>query len=235
MIKLNAFKFLFLALLFSIGTIRGYSQKNYFYTSVKVPLGDYVLYLITDDVNDNENAKHDGALFDFGYGIQVKEWFAVETGAEAFFFNPLTKRYYHPSNRVYDELDVTNKAFSLQIRPTVTMELGDDISFRASYAANYRQMSSSGTYYSNQAQNNGQGIKNTSSARSTSKFSLNFQPSVGLDFKLNDDWALGFDFTYIRVKWNKSLDGLTFKNQPDLMIPDHRTSNLFLSGRIIFK
>lgn len=224
-----------LSILLLIGTVKCYSQKNYFYTSVKVPFGDYVAYLITRQVDDNEYNKTDGALFDFGYGVHLKEWFVVETGVEAFFFNPLNKRYYSSSRAIYNELNASNKAFAIQVKPVLCLALSDDVSLRAAYGLNYRQLYSSGNYYINQAGTHGQVLKTMSSASSKSRFSLNLQPVVGLDFKLNDDWGIGFDLTYVRVNWNKTLDDLKFKNQPDLIIPDHQTSNLFFSGRILFR
>ncbi|MBC7417697.1 MAG: hypothetical protein H7325_06050, partial [Pedobacter sp.] len=73
-----------------------------------------------------------------------------------------------------------------------------------------------------------------SSASSKSKFNLALQPLFGMDFTLTDNFGLGFDVAYVCVNWNKSLENMHFDSVQNIVIPDHKTSNVFLAGRIIF-
>lgn len=235
MIKSEFHKFLYLFLLFSIGTTKCYPQKNYFYTSIKVPLGDLILYALSGEAEDNEYSKSDGALFDFGYGVQINDMLVIETGAEAYFFNSLTKRYNQRGNSMFDELDVINRAFAAQVRPVLRLDLNNNLFLRVSTAINYRQLYSSGKFYHNSGNSTLEDVGNMASATSKSNFYLSLQPLIGLDVRLDDSWILGLDLTYIKVDWNNSLDRLKFKPQPNLVIPNHKTSNIFISGRIMFR
>lgn len=226
--------FLCLVLLLSMATTSCFPQ-NYFYTSIKLPVSDLVLYAISDQAEDNEYVNSNGILFDFGYAVQLNKFLVIETGAEAYFFNPLTKRYNERASDVFDELDVANRAFSAQVRPVFRARLDEKLSLKASAAFNYRQLYSSGKIYSNVRNSTLPEANFIASASSRSGFNLNLQPAVGLDIEISENWIFGVDISYIRVNWNKSLDRLRFKDQPGLVMPQHRTSDVFLSGRIMFR
>jgi hypothetical protein len=229
-----------LCLSLSIVSTSSFAQKNYFYASGKVPMIDYIANLLRDKDRDNEYntddnyAKSDGILFDFGYGINVNKLLIIEAGVEGFFFNPLNKRYYAPASRVYDELDISNRALAFQLKPVLHLELDEDVFFVASYGVNYRKLYSSGTYYPSQLEN-GQGYKKNVTARAQSNFAFSLQPSIGIEMKIDDRWGMGFELTYIHVNWERSLNELQFASLPGLAIPGHRTSNVFFTTRILFR
>ena len=206
------------------------AQNNYFYTSFKVPLFEYIGYAVR---NKTAN-KTDGILMDAGYGIKINRLFAVETGIEYFIFNPYEKEYYQNStaSKPIAELHVKNSAFGFQARPVLKIPFDPDenTTFRLGCSINYLKTFSSGYYYSDP-----QSSQKTAEDHTDTNFYPTVQPNLGVEFKLSDDWRLGFDFNYIKTNWSKSMRQLEFSEVPDLTVPEHKTSNIFIAGRIVFR
>lgn len=214
-----------------------HAQSNYFYTSLKVPLFEYIGYV----VSNNTTNKTDGILMDAGYGIRLNRSFAIETGIEYFIFNPYEKKYYLNSNAGSDEpiaeFYVENSAFGFQVRPVLKAPLDPDenTTLRFGCGMNYLKTFSAGYYYSNPDPQSSPAAQNRTEDHTETNFYLSVQPTLGVEFKLNDDWRLGFDFNYIKTNWSKSMRKLEFSAVPDLTVPEHKTSSIFIAGRIVFR
>ena len=208
------------------------AQSNYFYTSLKVPLFEYIGYV----VSNNTTNKTDGILMDAGYGIKINRWFAIETGIEYFIFNPYEKEYYLNSNanEPVAELHVKNSAFGFQVRPVLKIPFDPDenTTFRLGCGINYLKTFSSGYYYSNP---DPQSSQNRAEDHTDTNFYPAIQPNLGVEFKLNNDWRLGFDVNYIKMNWSNSMSKLKFSDVLDFNVPEHKTSGIFIAGRIVFR
>ncbi len=221
-------KKLYLILLLLLSLVQSYAQKKYVYTSVKLPLGEYIAYLIDKGSVDIEQTE--GALFDLGYSVYNSKSLAIETGIEYFIINPFRKTYYHNSFGFdHDELDVKNSAFAFQIKPVWKIGISEENYLRISNAINYQKLYSSGKFYRSRTP------ASVAPASAHSVFKIGLQPAIGFDFVSNEKLAMGLDIAYIKVNWNESMQQLTFSNQSDLVIPSHRTSNVFISLKFMFK
>lgn len=115
------------------------------------------------------------------------------------------------------------------------IDIDEETKFRLGCAVNFQQLFSRGNFF---VKNDGQSstsISNLqSSAKSKTSFGIGFQPVIGIDFMLTDNFGLGLDFALVRIDWNKSLKNMHFNESQHVVIPDHKTSNAFIAGRIIF-
>ena len=204
--------------------INSFGQNNYFYGSVEVPIADYIVFLT--DNNKADNSKTDGAMFSFGYGFELKDNFWMETGLQAFVANPIYKRYYQGNSMTYDEILGKNKAFFVQASPFYKVEFNESDYLRIGTSFNFGKLFTEATFYKN-------GSTLQSTENSKSDFLVTVTPFIGAVFFMNKNLALGFDLEYVNVNWQKSMQHLNFS--PAVQLPNQKTSNVFLSGRIIFK
>ncbi|MGN7203550.1 outer membrane beta-barrel protein [Pedobacter sp. SAFR-022] len=211
------------------------SQKGYFYAAFKLSVEDLATYAFADEAEAQDYETKEGLILDFGYGKQINKLMGIEAGLGAYFLNPLNLFYDHEEDEGYDALDIQSRAFSLQVRPFLTFDVGAGASLKLGAGLLYQQLHSSGKYYPDQGQDNTSTASGQSKSSYRSRFFLNYEPFTGLDFKISDKWAVGLNLTYVRINWNRSLHGLRFSNQPGLQLPEHRTSMVFLGAKVAFK
>lgn len=211
------------------------NQEGYFYAAFKLSVEDLATYVFADEAEAQDYETKEGLILDFGYGKQFNKLVGIEAGLGAYFLNPLSLFYDHEQDEGYDALDIKSRAFSLQVRPFLTFDVGAGASLKLGAGLLYQQLHSSGKYYPDQGQDNTSTASGQSKASYRSRFFLNYEPFTGLDFKISDKWAVGLNLTYVRIDWNRSLDGLRFSNQPGLQLPEHRTSMVFLGAKVAFK
>lgn len=211
-------------LFFLVFSTRSFSQNNYFFGAVKVPFVDYVTFLI--EHNTKENAKTDGAMFSFGYGFSLADNFCLETGLQAFVANPIYKKYYQGNSSTYDEILGKNQAVFFQINPYYKIELNEDDYLRIGNSLNLGRLFTKATFYKN-------GPMSQSTASSKSNFLVTLTPFVGAVFFMNKNLALALDLEYVQINWQKTMQHLTC--MPSIELPNQKTSNVFLSGKIIFR
>jgi len=208
-----------------------HAQDGYFYGSVKIPLFEYIGYL----VNDNLDEDTEGALIDAGYAWKVHRHLALETGVEYFFRSNFSKNYYsgtHAAGQKTGEIAIDNSSFAFQARPVLHTNAGaeETTTIRFGCALNYQQAFSKGTYYGYANGNlNGEIQDNSRSA-----FFLTVQPMAGINFQWGAGFKIGFDISYINVDWTRSMNKVQFEGNRSLIIPEHKTSNLFISTRFFF-
>lgn len=220
-------KIVFIGLLLCF-SLQALSQKKYFYSAIKLPLGEYIANVISPSTDDQRET--DGGLIDLGYAVYTKNRFALETGIEYYIINPFQKRYYHDeSNFDFEQLSVKNSAFAFQLKPVFKVEIGEKAFFRISNAFNYQQLYSKAEYYVAQSPNN-----NTKS-NTRSAFQFGLQPAMGIDFITNEKLGVGFEIAYVKVNWSRSMNKIHFSNQPNLVVPNHHTSNVFIAFKFIFR
>lgn len=203
------------------------AQDNYFYGAIKIPIADYIQYSLSKEGYDG--SKMEGALFEIGYAINTDDYFVIELGLQAFFYSPFNKRYYQSGNQNYDELDVANKAFALQARPILRFDLGNEFYFRTAVALNVEKLYSDATFKRNST------MAGLYQASSRSSLNVSVQPLVGIEGWFGKSFGMGLDLVYINTNWSRSLQNLRFNTPFTVDVPRHRTSNMFLTGRIFFR
>lgn len=209
------------------------AQTTYVYTSLKVPIFDYIAYTISGNKNPDNSKIFDGVLFDAGVGIHVKKSFYIETGIEYYIVNRLIEKKYDTATSLsYTELIVFNSAISIQGKPTFIFQLNEEKStqLRVVFGLNYQKLFSNAsiTNYPLKAMT----LDDTEYKNSESSFFFSAQPALGIQFKLAEKLDMGFDLAYINVNWDKSMNNLKFDTKFD--VPSHRTTNAFISARIVF-
>ncbi len=211
-------------------TVKGYSQKKYFYTALKVPLIDY----ISGAVNDNTDFETDGLQMDAGLALKVTGNCFVETGLEYFIINPYKKTSYVAGQRK-NELRVNNSAIGIHIRPVFRPPLNADETtfFRLALGFNVQKPYSSARYTVFSPLND-QEPTEESKDNSAGGLMFTVQPTAGLELPLFESVSVAFEVCYSGVNWNKSMDRLSFAQHPELIIPRHKTNNIFISARFVF-
>ncbi len=215
-----------------------FSSNNYFYGSMKLPVEDLGNAIVNESTENSDNSEYEnknGLIFDIGYGMSITRYFTVEAGLEALIENPFNAFIDLPEQQGYGAIDVKNRSFALQLKPVFNYDLEDAFSIRGGTSFNYRQLNSSGKYSVMQERNDTEAVVSAAHHAHRSRFYLNMEPFIGMDFKVTEKFALGFDFTYVRIDWNRSLSGLRFSNAGDLVVPDHKTSTVFFSLRAVFR
>jgi len=223
-------KFLLLTLLSFSYSQRTYAQRVNFYTSLKVPLLDYVVYLVNDN-NDPNTTTSQGVIFDTGVSVKVHRSFFLESGIEYFVINYYKKKQPVTTSSPYNELVVTNSAFAFQGKPVFSIPLNKNTRLRLGLGLNYQKLISKANLYS--YQNNNTPSSTVKTENSQTKFRGNMQPLTGIQFKMSSKIAMGFDLNYIKVNWNESMKDLTFFNAVGGR-SSHKTSSVFLSARIVY-
>ena len=209
--------------------------QNYFYASVKLPVEELATYILTEEAELLDYENQNGLMLDFGYGKQVNKYFTMEGGIEAYLSNSLNLLYEHEQDEGVDELRIINSAYAIQLKPILTIPLDQEVSLRIGSALNYQLLRSAGKYYSYTDRAGEEVLSGVIKNTHRSRFLWNVTPFVGADFKLSARWGLGFDVSYVRYNWDKSISGLRFSSQPGLQIPEHKTSEVFLSIRATFR
>lgn len=214
---------------------RLFVPKNYFYTSLKLPVEELATYLLTEESELLDYENQNGLMLDFGYGKQVNKYFTVEGGLEAYLGNSLNLLYEHEQDEAVDELRITNSAYALQMKPIFTVPLDEEVILRIGAALNYQFLRSAGKYYSYMDRAGEEVLSSVVKNTYRSRFLLNVNPLIGADLKVSERWGLGIDLSYVRYNWDKSISGLRFRNQPDLQLPLHKTSDVFVAIRVTFR
>lgn len=209
--------------------------RNYFYASLKLPVEELATYLLTEDAEVLDYENQNGLMLDFGYGKQIHKYFTLEGGIHAYLGNSLNLLYEYGQDEGYDELIIRNNAYALQLKPIFTLPLDGEVTLRLGAAVNYQMLRSAGKYYVYEERSGETVMSSTTKHTHRSRFLLNVNPFVGADFKISNNWGLGFDLSYVRLNWDKSISGLRFSSQPDLQLPVHKTSDVFLAIRVTFR
>ena len=202
---------------------------------MKFPTADLANAISQEANEDSEYENKNGLIFDIGYGMPITRYFSLEAGLEALIANPFQATVDKPEVQGYGALDIKNRSFALQLRPVFNHVFDETVSVRVGTAINYRQLNSSGKYSIIQERNETEEVLSSSHHAYRSRFYLQVEPFAGVDFTVTEKFAFGVDLTYVRIKWNRSLDDLRFSNEPDLIMPNHRTSMVFLSLRAVFR
>jgi hypothetical protein len=209
--------------------------RNYFYASLKLPVEELATYLLTEDTEVLDYENQNGIMLDFGYGKQMHRYFTLEGGVQAYLANSLNMLYEYGQDEGYDEVIIRNNAYALQLKPIFTLPLDDEVTLRIGASLNYQILRSAGKYYIYEDRSGETVLSSMTKHTHRSRFLLNVNPFVGADFKISSNWGLGFDLSYVRLNWDKSISGLRFSSQPDLQLPIHKTSEVFLAIRVTFR
>jgi hypothetical protein len=209
--------------------------RNYFYASLKLPVEELATYLLTEDAEVLDYENQNGLMLDFGYGKQIHKYFTLEGGIQAYLANSLNLLYEYGQDEGYDEVTIRNNAYALQLKPIFTLPLDDEVSLRVGAALNYQMLRSAGKYYVYEERSGETVLSSMTKHTHRSRFLLNLNPFVGADFKISNNWGVGFDLSYVRLNWDKSISGLRFSSQPGLQLPVHKTSEVFLAIRVTFR
>lgn len=206
-------------------------DKGYLYTNLRIPLADYINIALSGGADSDKD--QDGLFLNAGYGIKVLPEFFVEAGIDYLIINTFSKRYYDKNFNLTEAIEMGNKAFALQVRPTYRTPINadEDTILGLGWGVNLQKL-----YISGEHTRYGKDrvvITGSSVDQLKSQFFLTMQPTASISFKDEKSMEYIFGITYSNIRWYRVANQLSF---PDFKqeIPRHQTSNLFFSFGFVF-